>query len=200
MNRAIAVFASLLLVVATAGTAGASGQPRLPKSAADWASFSGAEQATALQYEFDILRASLRNGTADIHEIGRTGSGTLAQANGPSILTATYDYNCPIQWVDQVGGAWFRGGGWTDVSQNVYYITASRSGLKGQFLRDGVLSGNWYQEVYNGSHAENWSGYSWRWSFESIHWVNKGWHTIRLTNGGSYLLGPDAYCTVSIQR
>jgi hypothetical protein len=187
-------------VVAVTPVSAGSVQPRLPTSVADWATFSDAEQSAALTYEWDILQKSLQDGTAKVHQVDRTDDGQLVQTDGLDALTITYDWNCPIQWVDQIGGAWFRGGGWTDTSQNVYYIAASRVGLKGQFLRDGVLSGNWYNEKYNDSHAESWSGYSWRWSFEYIHWVNKGWHTIRPVNGGSHLLGPDAYCTVSIWR
>jgi hypothetical protein len=191
-----------MMVIVFASSVVAASHPRLPTSAADWASFSKAEREAALGYEWGILQRSLHDGTADVHQLDRTDSGSLVQRDGLAALTITYDYNCPIQWVDQIGGAWFRGGGWTDASNQVYYIAASRVGKQGVFLRDGVTVGNWYNEKYNdpSAHAESWSGYSWRWSFESIHWVNKGWHGIRPTSGGSWLLGPDASCIVSIQR
>ena len=201
MKRTISVVVAFVMVLVFTSSVVAVSHPRLPTSAADWARFSKAERDAALAYEWAILQRSLLNGTADVHQVDRTDTGSLVQRDGYAVAI-TYDWNCPIQWVDQVGGAWFRGGGWTDASNQVYYIAASRVAKKGVFLRDGVVSGNWYNEKYNDptAHAESWSGYSWRWSFESIHWVNKGWHGIRPTSGGAYILGPDAFCTVSIQR
>jgi hypothetical protein len=125
----------------------------------------------------------------------------LSQVAGPAAVTVTASYSCQVQWIDQLEGTWTRGGGWTDTSSNVYYIAASRIAKKGQFLRDGVLQGNWYQEIYGGaSHAENWSGYNWKWWYEHFNFTTKGWHGARLTSGGTWLLGPDRYCTVSIYR
>jgi hypothetical protein len=199
MKRLVLPIAGVILMVAFVPVATGSMQPRLPTSAEDWTTFSAAEQAAALQYEWDLLQQSLRDGTAVIHQVGMTQSGQLEQVDGLAAVTITYDYNCPIQWVDQVGGAWFRGGGWTDTSSNVYYIAASRNFKRGQFLRDGVLSGTWWDERNNASHAEHWSSWSWRWMFEYIHWVNKGWHTIQQTSGGPKLLD-DKYCKVDIYR
>jgi hypothetical protein len=65
-----------------------------------------------------------------------------------------------LELPDPVGGADRRriipGGGWTDASNQVYYIAASRVGKKGVSLRDGVVCGNWYNEKYNDptAHAE----------------------------------------------
>lgn len=201
MKRLLLTACLVSLLVALAPTATAAVKPRLPTSAADWATFSSTQQAAALDYVWNEFQSQLKAGTAVVNTVGRTETGTLSQDSGPASVTVSVSYNCPIQWTDLPEGTWTRGGGWTDTSSNVYYIAASRVGLKGQFLRDGALQGNWYNEIYGGaSHAESWSGYNWKWFYEHFNFTNKGWHGARLTSGGTWLLGPDRYCTVSIYR
>ncbi len=200
MKRTIVALSLVaLLSIPTAG-ASADVKPRMPTSASDWATFSASEREAALAYVWNEFQASVRAGTAVVHTVGRSDSGALSGRVGSLAVTTTVDYNCPIQWTDLPEGTWTRGGGWTDASASVYYIAASRSGMKGQFLRDGTLISNWYSEAYNGSHAENWTGYNWKWWYEHSNFVNKGWHGARATNGGTWLLGPDRYCTVSVYR
>jgi len=70
---------------------------------------------------------------------------------------------------------------------------------KGQFFREGVIVGNWYNEPTNDpdAHAESWSVWNYKWWYEHFNHVNKGWHGARQTSGGTWLLGPDRLCTVS---
>lgn len=88
-----------------------------------------------------------------------------------------------------------QGGGITDASASIDRIYASRLTVKGQFLRDGTLKANWYNEKLPGSHAENWSSQHWAFWWETANWVTKGWHGAY--DNGVWLLGPDNYCYAS---
>lgn len=200
MKRVIVLLAVVALFGVSISTAAAVSKPRMPTGAADWATFSSTERAAALDYVSRELQSQLASGSAVVHTVGRSDAGVVSETLGPAAVTTTVDYNCPIQWIDLPEGSWTRGGGWTDASSSIYYIAASRTGLQGQFLRDGSLLSNWYSEQYNSSHAENWTGYNWKWWYESFNFVNKGWHSARATSGGTWLLGPDQYCTVSVYR
>lgn len=201
MRRSVATTILLLCVLAVAPVA-TSAEPRIPASAEEWASFTAAERRAALAYAHTQFEASLRNGTAVVNSIGRSDSGDLEQSTGDvSALAISVNWNCPIQWIDQIGSSYTRGGGWTSTSSNVYYLAASRVGKKGQFTRDGVLVGNWYHEASGSvNHVESWSAWNHRWSWEHFNFVNKGWHGARQTNGGTWLLGPDRLCSVSVFR
>jgi hypothetical protein len=194
MKRLFIVVGLIALVAASVPTTAAAVKPRMPVSAADWARFSGLQREAALDYVWDELQSQLAAGTAKVTTVGEPNF-VPGQDSGLAAPAVSVSYNCPIQWIDLIEGSWIRGGGWTDTSSNVYYIAASRLGKKGQLLRDGVLQKNWYHETYNASHAENWSGYVWKWWYEHFNWTNKGWHGARLTSGGSWLLGPDRYCS-----
>lgn len=100
MKRTISVMVAFVMVVVFASSVVAVSHPRLPTSAVDWASFSKAERDAALAYQMGVLQRSLRNGTADVHQIDRSDSGGLVQRDGFAALSITYNWNCPIQWVD----------------------------------------------------------------------------------------------------
>jgi len=200
MRRIIILLVLAVLSAVPSAGAAAESKPRMPRSAADWATFSDMERTAAIDYVWRKLQYQFQSGTAVVTTVGRSDTGSIVEAAGPSAAMTTIDYNCPIQWIDLPEGTWTRGGGWTDSSSSLYYIAASRSGLQGQLLRDGALVGNWYEEAYNTSHSENWSGYNWKWWFEHFNFVNRGWHSARATSGGTWLLGPDQYCTVNVYR
>ena len=185
------LFAAL---VQGAGVVRAVDTPRLPTSAADWTTFTPGERDAALSYEWTQFQALLASGS--IHATSVTQSGVTQSGGGRLAPLVTATYSCQVQWYNVPEGSYVRGGGWTDTSANVYYQYASRPGLQGQFLRDGSLKSNWWSTTYNGSHAENWTGYDFKWWFEHPNYVTKGWHGAELSNG-TWILGPDQYCTAS---
>jgi hypothetical protein len=177
------------------GSAGAAESPRMPGSAAEWAGMSSAQQARVMAYLDAELGARLADGTAEIREVRTTATFDvpLTRSDSDSVTTVSVTRSCMVQWITFPGeGDWVRGGGWTDASDYIDRIYASRVGKQGQFLRDGTLKANWYEDAYNAAHAENWTGYHWAFFWEYVHWVTKGWHGAQ--DNSTWLLGPDNYC------
>src|SRR3989304_8129234 len=192
--RRLAVI-TVVVLLAMPGTGVANNAPRLPTSAAEWADFSAAQQAAAMDYLRQQLEEAIASGRPPERAVSGSNDAGIASIDTLAAISVTY--SCQIQWIDLGYGMWVRGGGWTDASATIYYIYASRQGLKGKFLRDGSLLEYWWNEVWNGDHAENWTDYYWRWGWEPFNSTTKGWHGARQTQGGTWLLGPDRYCTVS---
>jgi predicted Fe-S protein YdhL (DUF1289 family) len=198
----VVLSAALLAVLIHPGGVVARDGQRVPQSQAEWAAMTTDEQAAVMAYLRNELELQLANGKAEVREVRSTITISPSPAGSSGIQTSgaiaavTVTYSCMVQWITIPGeGDWVRGGGWTDASDYIDRIYASRSGKPGQFLRDGALKGNWYQDSYNGvSHAENWTGYDWAFWWEYVHWVTKGWHGAY--DNGSWLLGPDQYCFV----
>ncbi len=166
------------------------------------------ERAAAIQYEGQLLETGLRNGTVRTErfmspvrtislDIASGSSSPQGQIAPLSTLSLTISAACGFTVHFTGGGRWVGGGGYTDTNNYVYHIYASRPGQLGQLLRDGQLNKNWQQELYNTTHAENWSAQDFSWSWEHPTYVVKGWHGVQQTSNGSYQLGPDAYCTNS---
>jgi hypothetical protein len=205
---AVALVAVLSLILFVPAAVGAGSGPRLPHSAADWAGFTQTEQAAALAYERQLLDVGLRDGSVRTERFMSPTQTTIVSAGaastrstvstGPaSTLSLTISAACGFTVHFVTGGRWVGGGGYTDTNNYVYHIYASRPGKLGQLFRDGQLNKNWQQELYNTTHAENWSDQDFSWSWEHPTYVVKGWHGVQQTSGGSYQLGPDAYCTHS---
>jgi hypothetical protein len=191
MHRVCSVMMAVLMTIALGtGAAQASGAPRIPTTAAEWATFTPRERDAALTYEWQQFQILLASGNA--HPVSVVQSG---QQSASPLVSATY--SCEVQWIDLPQGSYVRGGGWTDTSATVYYQYASRQSLPGQFLRDGTLKANWWAETLNSSHAESWTGYDFKWAFEHPRYVVKGWHGAELSNG-TWILGPNQYCTVAV--
>jgi hypothetical protein len=191
---AIALCATLVLLLLVPSSTAANQPPRMPQSAADWAAMSAVEQATVMAFLEDELETQLASGTAQVREVSEETTIEVPTSPGAGAATsATITYTCMVQWVTIPGeGDWVRGGGWTDASDYIDRIYASRQGKQGQFLREGTLKANWYQDAYGDSHAENWTGYHWAFFWEYVHWVTKGWHGAQ--DNSVWLLGPDRYC------
>ena len=177
----------------------ASEVPRIPQSRAEWEAMSSPQQAAVMAYLRQELESRLADGTAEIHEVSRsvtevvTAPQSCAVLGFDSVTSITVTYNCYVRWTTIPGsGDWVQGGGYTDASNTITEIYASRLAKKGQFLRDGTLKYNWYAEYWPGSHAENWSQSDFAFWWEYVHWVTKGWHGAY--NNGVWLLGPDRYC------
>lgn len=195
--RLLAVIAIMVLLAASQPTAFAASAPRLPTSAADWATFSATERAEAMAYVRHQLDDALAAGVVP-NQVS-SGLADASMASLEYVATISVTYLCQIQWIDVGSGMWVRGGGWTDASYPIYTIYAGRQGLKGQFLRDGQLLANWWQQAWNNvSHAESWTGYNFKFFFEHPSYFVKGWHGAQQTSGGTWLLGPDRYCSVQI--
>jgi len=150
MRRSITTAIALILAatVGSAGVAGA-GAPRMPRNAADWATFSSSEKAAGLNYERRTFEASLANGTAKIQRVlART------QVSSPIGVNVTASGSCGFQVSVQGIGRNVKGGGTTDASAVIDLIYASKLNEQGQFFRDGNLVENWWNSRADSAHAE----------------------------------------------
>jgi len=201
-NGAVGLCATLVMLLLLPGAA-AGAPPRVPQSEAEWASMSAAEKTATMAYLESRLQTRLADGTAQVRQVSKSVTVTTPASEssaGRSVASAaavSVTYNCMVQWVTFPGeGDWVRGGGWTDASDYIDRIYASNLSQQGQFLRDGQLKANWYQDLYGAAHAESWTGYQWAFFWEYVHWTTKGWHGAY--DNGSWLLGPNTPCTVDV--
>jgi hypothetical protein len=194
---------AVLAMMAAAVPTAAQQSPRVPRDAADWASFTVTEQRAAIDYQWRLLQDALADGTAVVRTVSATAVTPAAGSLSDISSAVTARGYCHIQFIDQLHGSWVRGGGWTSASSPIYYIYASRSGRRGQFFKDGVSKGTWWEEKAGGAghtHAESWTPYDFKWWFERFNYTVQGWHGAQRTLGGTWLLGPDAYCTLTVFR
>lgn len=162
-----------------------------PTGPDDWATFTAAEKKAALEFQWRRLRSDLSSNTAVV----QTAYADTLTTGGVGVLTVTVDYNCPIQWITYPHGEWTRGGGFTQASSPISTIYASQPGTYiGRLRRDGVDVEYWYHYTHNTDRAESWSPYNWRWAWEHPTYSNVGYHG---AYNGSWLLGPNQFCTVS---
>lgn len=190
--RFLTVLAAAVLVASFPLNTSA-GTPRLvPRDAADWATFTPAEQTSALAYQQQLLEKGLRLGTVETLVVLGQAAAVPGKAS-PMSLSITYTCGFIVHTV--AGGRWVGGGGYVDTNDYVYYLYASRSGKQGQLFRDGQLNKNWYQEMHNATHAEAWSDQDFSWSWEHPTYVVKGWFGVEEVIHDVYQLGPDQYCT-----
>lgn len=187
MRRTVRLAAILLLSLSLIVPAITSARtiPRQPRDAADWATFTAAEHQAAIAYQRQLLLEGLAAGTVKT---------TTVMA--PVTATATASAACGFTVRNVAAGRWIAGGGWTDATDYMAIIYASKPNKQGELFRDGQLIKNWYQYLTNATHAENWTGEDFSYSFEHPTYVVKGWHGAQ-TFSGVWLLGPDAYCTTS---
>ncbi|MDO8483583.1 MAG: hypothetical protein Q7S35_01415 [Candidatus Limnocylindrales bacterium] len=163
--------------------------PRLPKSAADWATFSLVERTAALE---SVRREFLRD-----QELGnitwnakQSTFSTLAQQGGG---------DCTIYWVGYPNGTFVRAQGHVFITtdgppaSDIYVGKATKTG---QLLRDGVLKQTYYQQTSGVYSVDAISSDDFKWWFEHANYVNKVWLGAK-TASGDWVVGPEAYCTVS---
>ncbi len=187
MRHAFRLTAVLLLALSLIAPAVTTAQTtaRQPLNAADWATFNPAERQAAIAYQYQLLVQGVA---------ARTIKTTTVMA--PLTATATASAACGFTVRNVTAGRWIAGGGWTDATNYMAIIYASKSDKQGQLFRDGQVIKNWYQYLTNATHAEAWTGEDFSYSFEHPTYVVKGWHGAK-TSGGAWLLGPDAFCTTS---
>lgn len=195
----LVMFLAALMMPATL----AADAPRFPQNATEWKAMTAAEQTAVMRYLEGKLRQMEADGMAFTTEVSDSSTSVIepaqltdSTADIDTLAPVSVWRNCYVQWTTFPGeGDWVRGGGITDSSAVIDRIYASRPNLKGQFLRDGLLKANWFNEKLPGDHAENWTGQHWTFWWETSNWVTKGWHGAY--NNGSWLLGPDNHCYAS---
>lgn len=195
-RRLATVGAALLLLVALVapGAAGAS-SARLPRDAADWATFSPAQQQAARELAQRQFATALANGTADIDTITSTAADSTAEPLGAAGILATGYASCGFQQNVIGTSRNVRGGGSTTASALMDLIYASKSTKQGQFLRDGALKGNWYKSLTDASYVEAWSGWDHSWTWEHPRYTSNGWHGA--LDGSVWVVGPLLPCSYS---
>lgn len=165
--------------------------PRLPRDAADWETFTPDERKAALDYEWQRFQAALAAGTARIEAI----LGTAGAGDSTSVSATSAWAQCGFQVSNAGLSRYVRGGGTTTASTLMDYIYASKSTRQGQFIRDGVLKGNWYRSLTDASYVEAWTGWDHSWQWEHPRYTSNGWHGA--LKDSTWYLGPDAPCPYS---
>ena len=152
-------------------SASAAEVPRLPRDAADWSTFTPPERKAALDYEWQRFQAALAADTVRIET-------TLANVGSSGAATAASGAwaQCGFQVSNSALSRYVRGGGNTTASTLMDYIYASKSTRQGQFIRDGVLKGNWYRSLTDASFVEAWTGWDHSWQWEHPRYTSNGWH------------------------
>lgn len=174
--------------------------PRLPSSAADWATFTAQERSAALAYENGRYEAALAAGTLK----WTTGSASpvTMTADGMAIEAVTsVDARCGLSWTFVGSGTWTYGWAYVDTSFPAYHIYAGEPPVASmnQFIRSGTILDYFYDySVGAGSSYEYaQSDSNFKWFFENINYRTKAWMGVQRYQGGAWQLGPDAYCTYS---
>ena len=189
--RRLLTAASLVALILTVASPVAVPGVRIPRNAADWATFTSAERSAAIAYEWQIHLAQVAQGAVQTTSVRAT---VRAGAISPNV-TATG--TCKLQWINQAEGTWTRAGGWTDASEIVAYIYAGRTAGSHyiKLIRDGTTIKTTFNERTNDDWAEAWTGYDWKWWFEHPHYVGRSYHGARV-GSSTWILGPDKQCTV----
>lgn len=189
MRRIIIVLAVAVLAV-TAATPVIGSSVRIPTGEADWATFSSVEKSSAIAYEWQVHLSQVAARTVRTSAVRNSvGAGAIT----PNVsATGT----CTLQFINQAEGTWTRAGGWTDATAIVSYIYAGRTSGSHyiKLIRDGTTIKTTYNERTHDDWAEAWTGYDWKWWFEHPHYVGRSYHGAQ--NGSTWILGPDAQCTV----
>lgn len=190
-----ASFASATSLAAAPGNASA---PRLPHSAADWATFTPYEQTAAVSWEKAEVQRLIGAGQLkpDRIETGIVTGQTPSQAAGVAALTKTAYGACTLTRYP-AGAGWLEtASGSTYSSANVSWIDSGHSG------QEDLLSKNWQPLAYFSLYWTNanvvHAGYpgDWTWAWDHPVYKLQTYHTAYDLFFGrpTYYLGPNAYC------
>lgn len=172
--------------------------PRLPTSAADWATFSSQEQASALVYEKSLYDSAAAAGTLSWTSASAT-DGTAGAMSAESITSVAAQ--CGLSWTFVGSGTWTYGWAYVDTSFAAYQIYAGHppASTDDQFIRAGTVLQYFYAySVGAGSSYEYaQSDSNFKWFFENINYRIKSWMGAQQYQNGAWQLGPNAYCTYS---
>jgi len=170
--------------------------PRLPSSAADWATFTPTEQATALAYEKSLYDAAGANGTLTWTSATGSTAGTMSSDSITSV-----DAQCGLSWTNVGSGTWTYGWAYVDTSFAAYQIYAGHppASTDDQFIRAGTVLQYFFAYSTGGGSSYEYaqSDSNFKWFYENINYRIKSWMGAQQYQNGAWQLGPNAYCTYS---
>lgn len=205
-NGAVSVLLCLALLPLGATAAHAASPidgspPRLPQSAADWATFTAQQKDAALAWEQAQYWRLLAAGelTPDMIATG-TATGAASLAGSPLASVTAYG-TCEIVRLPAAGGWFTRADGQTFASATVYWIDTGGSGVQDRFSKNYIIIQR-FESPYNGSGswAEGNALPDWTWIWEHPTYTVETFHTAwdYLNGYPHYYLGPNAYCTTTM--
>jgi len=203
LGLTIALFS---LAVPAASLGATPSAPRLPSSAADWATFSPQERAAALDYESSLFEAALAAGTLKwtsgsarptVGGVTAESTSKLAATSASTLLSV--DARCGLSWTFVGSGTWTYGWAYVDTDFPAYLIYAGKPPSSNQFIRSGTVLQYFYKysQGAGSSYEYAQSNSNFKWAFENINYRTKSWMGVQRYQGGAWQLGPDAYCTYS---
>ena len=188
MRRIVLLFALLVVTIATPLSAVSGASVRLPKSAADWATFSDAERAAAYAWvwaEYDRLAAAGKLKATII-------SGSSSDEGGFSTLTVTGYVDCGFIFNNQAWGTYTKGWASVSASQPVFSLSTGTSPTLMDKLWRGSTLFNEFGAGGGGTYVYAESAQDFKWSWESVTYQVQSWGSIQITY--SNYLFKDRYC------
>jgi hypothetical protein len=196
----------MMLGISAAPAAAKTAAVRLPTGAADWATFTPAEQKAAYDWVYN-------------HEIKPSKATPTIVATAPAVFTQTassgvapmattaisvggecgfgvvqYSYGTVVSGWSQVHTS--QQVAWLDTGLNGRdYTPTSSSSYIDQLWRNGAKSYWTYGAVAPGTYVYASTSQDFKWFWESVHYFFQAWDSVKLLNGTWYWR--NAYCNVS---
>jgi hypothetical protein len=198
--RRLLVIFSAVVSLSLSVTVVSARTPRMPISAADWATFTPSERTAAVAYAAVLSERALARGQVEHHSVTATVTQSLSSP-APTIST------CGLQWDNYPWGtyiyAWGEAGFYYP-TVHATYIAAGKQSKPGRLLRDGNQVQTFWQEWWNPDYHNNaytvvnpQSPSDFKWPFEHPNYTGRSYNTVRA--GTTYWVGPDAVCSVTAQ-
>ena len=166
---------------------------RMPEGATDWATFSASERQAALSWVEEQFEFAASGGTLRVRTISANPVGALSIT--PLV---TGGYNCGFNHSDFTYGTWTWARASTSTSQGVWEIDTGFNGILDKFFRNNSLLETFHNQAQNLNYSYIYESttQNFKWWFESATYFVQSYHTAQ-TSPGVYVVGPNAYCSMS---
>ncbi len=194
------IFVSLMLVafgcIAFAGPVAAdSHKVRIPKSAADWATFTPAERQAAYDWVniHETKPLSTLVITTPMTSMTSSSAGLQAMAVSGLIVGGECGWSISSYSTGSRVAAWSQ----VHTSQVVYWLDTGMQGYVDQLWRNGARSYTTYGG--RGGAGANYvfasTSYDWKWFWETVHYTFQAWDSVETSAGVWYWR--NAYCVTN---
>lgn len=192
--RALTTLLGLVIAVGGA-TPVAAGQPsvRLPKSAADWATYTQAEKAATMHWVWDQQARMIADGTwtwTDAPATDMSGGDSLAPA------AVTGGVNCSIKTNQQPFGTYATGWASTYTTGSVSSISTGLTGMDNKLWHNNTLFSYGWGSGASGTYTYSESSQDFKFSWDTVTWQVQSWGSA-MTSSTVYLF-KNKYCGKSV--
>lgn len=187
MRRAIMILALLAISLSTPISAASAANVRVPKSAADWATFTDAERTAAYAWvwaEYERLEAA--------GKLKNTVISSSASCQGDFTILVTGSVNCGFIVNNQAWGTYTTGWASVSSSESVFLLSTGTSPTLMDKLWRGSTLFSEFGAGGGGTYAYAQSAQDFKWSWESVTYQVQSWGSIEITYN-NYLFR-DRYC------